>query len=224
MYEEALNANGFHNIKFYIDKRSGNLIKTADVLLKRIPKDKIQTLYHMGYKFQINEDLWMFGLFTSKAFTVLNEYIIYNIHLSNNLFSYVNRPIFVRNSVLCDYIEVIDNLNKFPDFIREEVERHNSKEKGLEVVREYAEEGFIKSLYASDFNNPIVLSEIEYNYICDKTNKMILNSAGRYDKNVNYLRNSNLTIDDIISLVERTIIKKENYKNEKIFSIKHIKY
>ena len=44
---------------------------------------------------------------------------------------------------------------------------------------------------------------------------MILNSVGRYDKNVNYLRNSNLTTDDIISLVERTIIKKENYKNEK---------
>jgi len=166
----------------------------------------------------------MFGLFTTKPFTSLNEFTIHNVHLSNNLFSYVNRPIFVRNSILCEYIQVIDKLNKFPDFVIEEVERHDSIEKGLEVVREYAEEGFIKSLYASDFNNPIVLSEIEHNYICDKTNKMILNSVVRYDINANYLKNNNLTNSDIISIIERTIIRKENCKNEKIFSIKHIKY
>lgn len=224
IYEKALNANGFHNIKFYIHRNSGNLIKIADILLKKVPKDEILTLTHMGYKLQINENLWMFGLFTTKAFTTLNEFTIYNIHLSNNLFSYVNRPIFVRNSILCEYIEIIDDLNKFPKYVINEVKRNNSIEKGLEIVAKYAEDGFIKSLYASNFNDPIILSEIEYNYNYDKENKMILNNAIKYNKNIDYLRNNNLTNDNIISLVERTIGKKENYKNEKIFSIKHIKY
>lgn len=224
IYENALNANGFHNIRFYIDKKSGNLIKIADILLKRVNIDEIRLLTHMGYKVQINEDLWMFGLFTTKAFTTLNEFTIYNIHLSNNLFSYVNRPIFVRNSILCEYIEIIDELNKFPKYVRDEVKRNSSIEEGLEVVAKYAEDGFMKSLYAVNFNDPTVLSEIEYNYSYDRGNKMILNNAVKYDKNIDYLRNSNLTTDDIISLVERTAIKKENYKNEKIFSSKHIKY
>ena len=224
IYEKALNANGFHNIRFYIDIKSGNLVKIADILLKRVPNKQIIPLTHMGYKVQLNEDLWMFGLFTTKAFTTLNEFTIYNIHLSNNLFSYVNRPIFVRNSILCEYIEIIDELNKFPKYVREEVKRSNSIEEGLEVVAKYAEDGFIKSLYASNFNDPIVLSEIEYNYNYDRGNKMILNNAVKYDKNIDYLRNNNLTNDDIISLVERTVCKKENYKNKKIFSSKHIEY
>ena len=224
IYEKALNANGFHNIRFYIDIKSGNLIKIVDILLKRHPNKQIIPLTHMGYKVQINEDLWMFGLFTTKAFTTLNEFTIYNIHLSNNLFSYVNRPIFVRNSILCEYIEIIDELNKFPKYVRDEIKRRNSIEEGLEIVAKYAEDGFMKSLYASNFNDPIVLSEIEYNYNHDKGNKMILNNAVKYNKNIDYLRNNNLTNEGIISLVERTVGKQENYKNEKIFSSKHIKY
>jgi len=57
IYEETLNANGFHNIKFYIDRRSGCLIKIADVLLNRVPKNEIIMPTHMGYKLQLNEDL-----------------------------------------------------------------------------------------------------------------------------------------------------------------------
>jgi hypothetical protein len=166
----------------------------------------------------------MFGLFTTKSFTNLNEYIVYNIHLSDNIFQYVNRPIFVRNSILCEYIETINRLNKFPTYIVKEIENYGNIETGLEMLRKNAEEGFIKSLYASDFNNPMVLSEIEYNYNVDKKNKMILNSEAKYDKNIDYLRDSKLTNDDIISLIDRTILKKENSKNEKIFSTNHIKY
>lgn len=224
IYEESLNANGFHNIKLCIDTRTGNLVKIADIFSKKIPKENIKVLYHMGYKFKINEDLWMFGLFTTNSFTTLNEYMVYNIHLSNNIFQYVNRPIFVRNSILCEYIETIDRLSKFPKYIVKEIENYGNIETGLEMLRKNAEEGFIKSLYASDFNNPMVLSEIEYNYNVDKKNKMILNSAAKYDKKIDYLRDSKLTNDDIISLIDRTILKKENSKNEKIFSTNHIKY
>jgi hypothetical protein len=57
IYELSLNSNGFHNIKFYIDIKSGNMVKLSDVYLNKVNKNNIKPYYHMGYKKKINDNL-----------------------------------------------------------------------------------------------------------------------------------------------------------------------
>ena len=57
IYNIALNSNGFHNFKFYLDTRTNTLIKIVDILKNAVPKRYIQTYYHMGYKYKITDNL-----------------------------------------------------------------------------------------------------------------------------------------------------------------------
>ena len=97
------------------------MIKLSDIYLNKVNKLNIRAYYHMGYKKKINDNLWMFGLFTSNSITNINGFIIKNIELSNNMFSYVNPPIFIRNDLISHYIEIIDDVKKFPNFIKNEI-------------------------------------------------------------------------------------------------------
>ena len=57
LYEASLNSNGFHNIKFYLDSKTGCLIKLSDVYSNKINKTYISQCYHMGYKQKLNDNL-----------------------------------------------------------------------------------------------------------------------------------------------------------------------
>ena len=65
---------------------------------------------------KINDNLWMFGLFTSNSITNINGFIIKNIELSNNMFSYVNPPIFIRNDLISEFslIDLMEIIVLFP--------------------------------------------------------------------------------------------------------------
>lgn len=223
VYNLSVNSNGWHNFKFYLDIRTGTLIRIIDIYNQSISKTYIRSFYHMGYKIKLNEDLYMFGLFTSTPITILGEYTIHNIQLTNSVFKYINNPIFVRNSILCQYLEVIDNLQNFPKYIKEEVSNHKSIKLGLEILAKDAENGFIKSLYACDFNSGISLISALEEYLNGEKTKIIIN-RGKYNKDFNFLKENGLRNEDIMELVDRIILKKENYLNDKIFSTKHIKY
>jgi len=218
IYELSLNSNGFHNIKFYIDTKSGNMIKLSDIYLNKVNKLNIRAYYHMGYKKKINDNLWMFGLFTSNSITNINGFIIKNIELSNNMFSYVNPPIFIRNDLISHYIEIIDDVKKFPNFIKNEISYYKTIDEGLTEIAENAKKAFELSLYASNFNNPIILIDVFYAYEYNKTDNMIINSALKYTKNIEYLRYCDLKNEHIIKIVEEVFIN----KNE-LFTINHIK-
>jgi hypothetical protein len=172
----------------------------------------------MGYKKKINDNLWMFGLFTSNSITNINGFIIKNIELSNNMFSYVNPPIFIRNDLISHYIEIIDDVKKFPNFIKNEISYYKTIDEGLTEIAENAKKVFELSLYASNFNNPIILIDVFYAYEYNKTDNMIINSALKYTKNIEYLRYCDLKNEHIIKIVEEVFIN----KNE-LFTINHIK-
>jgi hypothetical protein len=219
LYEASLNSNGFHNIKLYLDSKTGCLVKLSDVYSNKINKIHVRPYYHMGYKHRLNDNLWMFGLFTTKPLTIFNEFTIINIELSNNVFKYVNPPIFIKNDMLCEYIEIIDNLSKFPEYTKEIVSYHKTPKEGLEFIAKQAEKAFECSLYTSNFNDPITLIDVNYAYEYNKTDKMILNNQLKYDRDAEYLRYYSVKYEHINKITNEVFFKKE-----KLFSINHIEY
>jgi len=163
----------------------------------------------------------MLGLCTSSKTTIINEFIIHNIELTNNIFKYINRPIFISNSTFSEYIKIDDNFENFPKYTKEEVLRHPNKQEGLISMASDMQNGYIRSLHACNFNDPIVLYDIQYQYY--KLGKDDPIPKLKYSKDVEYLRYKDLNNSDIVNLVEN-MLNGNNIDGISLFKINHIKY
>lgn len=163
----------------------------------------------------------MMGMCTSSKITQINQFTMYNIELSNNLFRYINRPIFINNSTFSEYIIINDNFNNYPQYVKKEVYSHVNMQEGLNILANYMKEAYLKSLYACNFNDPCVLYDIQYQYY--KLEKMDPIPKLKYRIDIEYLRQRNIANKDIIDLVEN-MLKGKNIDGENLFKINHIKY
>lgn len=223
IYNVAKESNGFQNIKMYIHKKTFKLIPIKDIYSGLIPISDYRILQHVGYKMEINYNIWIFGLFTSKQFTMINDIIIQNIAMFDNVFKYVNPPMFINNDLFSRYIEIDDRLEQFPKYIKDEIKLHKTIEEGLDTIANDAKKAYTSSLYASDFNNPITLIEQYHNAYMNKEN-IISNKRLIYKTNeIQILRDLELKNEDIYHLVEN-LLKGKNIWNEDLFKTDHIKW
>jgi len=123
--EEFINANGYHNIVFYIEKKTSYIVPLEHIFTGDFHKKLYLKQTHAGLKLKINENLSLFMLFTTKAFTEItfNQNLIlrmHNINISNpikhNIFNYCNRCIFINDAHFSKYFRIDDNIKSAPKY------------------------------------------------------------------------------------------------------------
>jgi hypothetical protein len=136
---------------------------------------------------------------------MINDIIIQNIAMFDNVFKYVNPPMFINNDLFSRYIEIDDRLEQFPKYIKDEIKLHKTIEEGLDTIANDAKKAYTSSLYASYFNNPITLIEQYHNAYMNKEN-IISNKRLIYKTNeIQILRDLELKNEDIYHLVENLL-------------------
>jgi len=216
LYINSLNSNGIHGVHFIKNKYNGNIIKIKD--FKTLPQLQIKDysiIKHLGIKQEIKKDIWVFCLFTSKAFMQVGDVIIYNTELTNNLNKYVNYPIIVKNSVLCEYFIFYDNIESYPSYCKKYITSNKCLEENTMQLFNDSMDAYLKTLWRADFNNPITIQDEIYNYYKNKSLLFNNQEIMVYSNSVEYLHFLDITNTDLIKFIEN-VFKLKNIKGENI--------
>jgi len=128
--------------------------------------------YHACLKYPITNDISAFAMMTSQSFInlpysipytiqneIVNQFNIKNISLVDNSFRFINPIILGENSIISKFIEISDNCNHAPNFIKKQY----FKNQDLNYLITDANIAFEKSLARLDLNNNLlVVEEIFY--------------------------------------------------------------
>jgi len=221
VYMNSIQSNGIHGVDFIRHRKKGDIIKILDYLNldKRDKKEYIITK-HLGIKQELKENIWIFCLFTSHKTTEINNFIIYNTELTNNFHKYINHPIIVENSSLCEYFLFHDNIQDYPNYCKNYITSSKDPHKAILNILGDSLEAYLKTLYRADFNNPITIENAIYKYYEGKQNILM-----NYSKSTNFMRYIGISNEDIIDFTYK-VFDGKNIKGEGIIekSIKEIKY
>ena len=159
-------------------------------------------------------------MFTSHKTTEINNFIIYNTELTNNFHKYINHPIIVENSSLCEYFLFHDNIQDYPNYCKNYITSSKDPHKAILNILGDSLEAYLKTLYRADFNNPITIENAIYKYYEGKQNILM-----DYSKSTNFMRYIGISNEDIIDFTYK-VFDGKNIKGEGIIekSIKEIKY
>jgi len=127
MIEEFISANGYHNIAFYVNKKTNYISALESVFVSNSKKINLEyhQQIHAGFKLKVNDNLSIFALFTSQACTQIffdNTIILSmkNVCISNpinsNIFQYCNRCIFINDKQFSKYFHVLDDVKYAPNY------------------------------------------------------------------------------------------------------------
>lgn len=203
--QNTYSSNGLHNFKMFL--YNNRLITIKDYYFLRqagVEKSCFELFYHMGIKAQYDQDLSIISLFTKQeTMPVLNwtEDRIQNIKVSG-CYKYANRPFFISNQLISQYIETIDDRNNFPRW----------------TVLYSNEELVNNAILACDqifhefVQNYRGTNEIFYDY---SNTKVLENLKSPWLKHINYSQEINYKIDTI----DKDSFKK--FYNNIILSIKN---
>ena len=216
LYINSLNSNGIHGVHFIKNKYNGNIIKIKDFkALSQLEVRDYSIVKHLGIKQEIKEDIWVFCLFTSKAFMQIGDMMIYNTEITNSLNKYINHPIIVKNSVLCEYFVFYDNIESYPSYCRKYITSNkNLEENTLQLFNE-SMDAYLRTLWGANFNNPITIQDQIYNYYKNESSLFNNKEIMKYSNSVEYLHFLDITNTDLIKFVEN-VFKFKNIKGENI--------
>ena len=221
VYMNSIQSNGIHGVDFIRHRKKGDIIKILDYInLSEKGKKEYKINKHLGIKQELKENIWIFCLFTSHKTTELSDFIIYNTELTNNFHKYINHPIIVENSSLCEYFLFHDNIEHYPNYCKNYIiSSKNPYEAVLKILGDSLE-AYLKTLYGANFNEPITIENAIYKYYEGKQNILM-----NYSRSTNFMRYMSISNKDIIEFTYK-IFEGKNIKDENIIqkSIKEIKY
>ena len=221
IYMNSIQCNGIHGVDFIRHRIKGDIIKISHYLnLDNISKKEYMITKHLGIKQEIKENIWIFCLFTSQKTTELNNFIIYNTELTNSFHKYINYPIIVENSTLCEYFLFHDDIQNYPKYCKNYIMLSKDPYKAVLHIFGDSLEAYLKTLYKADFNKPITIENAIYKYY-EGRQDILMN----YSKSTNFMRYINISNENIIEFTYK-IFKGKNIKGEDIIqkSIKEVKY
>jgi hypothetical protein len=211
IYTNSINLNGIHGVDFYRNLKTREIIKIKDYLnLDNSDKKYYKKFNHLGVKQKIKDDVWIFCMFTSQAFIEMNTIKILNMELTDNIHKYVNKPIIVNNTTLCEYFIFHNNIEKYPKYCKEYIFSSKDVYANLIEIQEDSIKGYKLSLYAYDFNNPITLEEWIHECFKNKNNFLVKKEL-KYGTDPEYLRLIELTNTDIFIFINQILDNKNIY-------------
>jgi len=220
IYMNSIESNGIHGVDFIKHKWTGNIIKISEYAkMGKAERKDYKIIKHLGIKQEIKENIWLFCLFTSQKTTELNNFIIYNTELTDNFHKYINYPIIVENSTLCEYFIFHSDIQNFPNYCKSYIELSGNKYNATLDIFKDSFDAYIKTLYRADFNNPITIENKILRYY--KGEQDILMS---YSNSTNSIRYMEITNQDLINFIYK-VFEGKNINNEDILkkSIKEIR-
>lgn len=221
IYISSLECNGIHGIDFMRNKKNGNIVRIMDYLkLDTASKKEYKRIKHLGIKQEIKEDIWILCLFTSSKVTKMSQFMVYNTTLSDNFHQYINYPIIVHNSTLCEYFIFHNDLNEFPDYCKNYItsSSKNIDLRLLEIMMD-AIKGYETTLNVADFREPLSIQDSLYKYY-EGRQDIFMN----YDRDTKHLKHLEIRNDDIMNFIDN-VFEGKNIHGEDILkkSIDEIK-
>lgn len=199
IYINSLECNGIHGVDFIRHKKSGNVIKIMDYLkLDNATKREYKRIKHLGIKQEIKKNVWILCLFTTSKVTQMNEFMVNNTILTNNFHQYINYPIIVENSTLCEYFIFHSDLTQFPEYCKNYITLSSKDmDTRMSEIMVDAIKGYKTTLYSADFQNPLSILDSLYKHY-EGRQDIFMN----YDRDTKHLRHLEITNDDLINFID----------------------
>lgn len=145
----------------------------------------------------------------------INDTLIQNIELTDNIHKYVNPPIIIDNTTLCEYMIFDDNIDFYPKYCIDFIS--NNSFLRVNELLSYSLEGYKKAITSNNFNNQIVVQDAIFKYYTQGFNMLNGTNLLEYKRLKDYLIFKEVNNSHIINFIEN-IMKNKNIKGEDIIN------